>query len=170
MKYDLFIGIDPGLVNTGVVALRIYRDTCTVINIPRVIRHESNDHVKEVVDFLNTLDEIYPDSTKHIWIESYRERGTNYTTNTPMRELLARFKKALPKAIILDNTGIKKVVTDSQLTILGLKNFETTHHRDLESAARILVYGMLKNKKFNQVLYTIFYASYYLQAWTTHRK
>lgn len=142
-------GIDPGLVNTGVVVLRA--DTRRKhLDVEHFVIDGAN-HARQVVELLDELG--YGD--KHVFIEAFRERGNQYIQDAAMRELMADFRSVLPKATVLDNMGVKKIVSAETLRIFGITNFPTTHHRDLESAGRILLLGMLKDDALNKVVYQI---------------
>lgn len=147
MSAHTLIGIDPGIVHTGVVVLRI--DTrVRQLTVEDFVIGGDDSHAEQVKTLLKDL--AY--DTGHIFIESYRERGNRFSTDSKMRELLSDFRTALPKAKVIDNTGVKKVVGKPLLRALGLTDFPTTHHQDLESAARILVYGALKDERLNDLL------------------
>ena len=153
-------GIDPGLVNTGVVVLRA-NTRQHHLNVEHFVIDGAN-HARQVVELLDELG--YGD--KHVFIEAFRERGNQYAQDKVMRELMADFRSVLPKATVLDNMGVKKIVTTETLGIFGMDNFPTTHHRDLESAARILLYGMLKDDKLNKVVYEIVSDYVHHQPWS----
>lgn len=141
------IGIDPGLVNTGVVSLKIDHEE-RALEV-RYLVVDAGDHAQTAAEWIGRL----PESKKApVFIESYRERGHNYGTNPAMRDLLRDFRTLMPRATVLDNMGVKKIVRPPLLRVLGLHKFPTTNHRDLESAARILVLGMLKDDDLNRVL------------------
>ena len=144
------IGIDPGLVNTGVVVLRA-NTRQHHLNVEHFVIDGKVNHAAQVAELLDDLGY----STKHVFIEGFRERGNQYAQDKAMRELMTNFRSVLPKAVVLDNMGVKKIVPAETLGIFGMDNFPTTHHRDLESAARILLYGMLKDDKLNEVVYSI---------------
>jgi hypothetical protein len=70
-----------------------------------------------------------------------------------MRNIEAALRRSLPGVEILDNTGVKKVVTKPLMQLLGCWDFPTvTHHQDLRSAARIALYGGLKDQDINSLL------------------
>ena len=154
-------GIDPGLVNTGVVVLRA-NTRQHHLNVEHFVIDGKVNHAKQVAELLDSLGY----STKHVFIEAFRERGNQYAQDKAMRELMADFRSVLPKATVLDNMGVKKIVPTEILGIFGMDNFPTTHHRDLESAARILVYGMLKDDKLNEVVYSIVSDYVRLRSWS----
>jgi hypothetical protein len=59
----------------------------------------------------------------------------------------------MPKATVVLNTGVKKIVKRPLMELLGVWSFATgTHHQDLRSAARIALYGMLKHEPLNRLL------------------
>lgn len=141
------IGIDPGLVNTGLVVLSFKDNQLTVAH--RVYT-DTKEQLGQVVADVALLSG--PDT--HIFIEAYRPRGNNFGTDKPMRELMHALGGRLPKAKVIDNTGMKAVVTTALMKRLEVWTFSTpTHHQDLRSAARIGLYGALKDDTLNRVLY-----------------
>ncbi len=144
----VIIGIDPGLVNTGVVVMDINERECTVT--PIVIAG-TDSHAVQVADELGPL---RLDDPIHIFIEAYRPRGNSYGTDPKMQQVMAEFRRVLPKATVVDNTGVKQVVREPLMKRLGIWTFkEKTHHQDLRSAARIGIYGALKDPVLNQKLF-----------------
>ena len=165
MTHYTISGIDPGLVHNGVVALHIDTGARTL-----AVRHE-------IVDGQLTEDlDPDPDQTAlavwgawsrlirqfgmtdwlgYTFIEQYRDRGTAFVQHGPMRRLEVLLKQQLPDATLVDNTGVKKIVTSGLMKLLGVWNFPTTNHRDLQAAARIMLYGAVKNDQLNRVLYQV---------------
>ena len=135
-------GIDPGLVHTGVVSLLVDSQQRAISVSSHVVNGPNAGQVAAAVDKRATL-----------FIEKYEDRGTVFTQHSDMRKFEVELHKLLPKATILSNTGVRKVVTEQMLRVLGLTGFRTTHHKDLESAARIAVYGGLKDPAINAVFY-----------------
>lgn len=144
-------GIDPGLVHTGLVTLQLDTRNKGIFVEHLVVDDEDVNHAEAVKQHL--IDLRY--DTSRVFIESYRPRGNTFSTDPYMRALLHEFRRRFPQATVLDNTGVKKVVRKPLLRELGLDKFPTTHHQDLEAAARILVYGMLKDDDLNAVVTTI---------------
>ena len=90
----------------------------------------------------------------HIFVEQYRDRGTVFNTHATMRQLETLIRSTIPESKLIDNTGIKKIVTSEMMKLLDVWDFDQkTHHQDLRSAARIALYGALKDEKLNRVLY-----------------
>lgn len=138
-------GIDPGIVHTGVVVLRFNGD-----------EYSMEDRVFLGKDAATPADWVYDEMDKdaHVFIESYRPRGNSFGTDGPMRDLLQEFRKELPGARIIDNTGVKNVITRELMQVFGVWDFQTpTHHQDLRSAARIALYGGVKDDTLNKLLY-----------------
>lgn len=101
-----------------------------------------------------------------MWLEAYRPRGTAFSQDGPMLALQALILIDLPGVRVLNNMGIKKVVTQPFMEALGLWKFMTpTNHQDLRSAARIMLLGALKEDYLNKVLYGIIVAKLNNIAW-----
>jgi hypothetical protein len=88
----------------------------------------------------------------HIFIEAYRPRS-HFNTDARMTEAVNATRAALPGSIVLLNTGVKKVVKQPLMELLGVWKFSTpTHHQDLRSAARIALLGALRDDKLNRII------------------
>lgn len=135
-------GVDPGLVHTGVVHMEVNDLTREIIITHEIVMGPN-------VDAVNAF--LLAQSTGPVYIEGYRTRG-QFSTNDRMIRAVADMKAGLPHSKVIANTGIKKVVKPKLLQVLHLEKFPTTHHQDLQSAARIMVLGMLKNPEQNSVL------------------
>lgn len=143
------IGVDPGIVHTGILMLDF--------NVEQ--RELTVDHA--VVDGLDAqvarieIDRIAEGkrlSLLDIFIERYRPRS-GFTQNQDMMAANQTFSTTL-QGKLLQNTGVKKVVTQELMKLLHVWQFATTtHHQDLRSAARIALLGMMLDDKLNQVLY-----------------
>lgn len=139
MRIDI-TGVDPGLVHTGVVGITMATEDRIL-----TVRHKIvlGPNVEEVLKFNY--------STSRTFIEGYRTRG-QFNTNNRMIQAVAEMKKGIPNSVVVPNMGIKKVVKPELLRIMNLQKFPTSNHQDLQSAARILVLGMLKDPALNYVL------------------
>lgn len=144
------IGIDPGLVHTGVVMTTFDEISRSISKASHTI--EGKKHPLQVRQLLEGYGFLSPREQTHIFIETYRERGNVYATDDRMRKLVQRFAETLPTAVLVDNTGSRHIVKPALLKLLGLDEFPTTHHQDLQAAARILVYGALKTLELNALL------------------
>lgn len=129
------IGVDPGLVDTGVVQFLFNRPTKEITVVPSI-------------GVVPTIHRRHP---QHIFIEGYRPRA-HMSTDKDMIELVAGYRQST-KGTVLDNTGVKKIVGRPLMELLGVWLFkQTTHHQDLRSAARIAILGMLKDEEMNELI------------------
>lgn len=157
------IGIDPGLIDTGLVSL-------TFNNFLREITAHyavtSRAKAPEIVENVRSLRAAHWSLEYHIFIEGYRPRS-NFNTDVKMLELITQLKAEMPAAKVINNTGIKKVVKPKLLEFLRIDSFPlTTNHGDLVSAGRILVLGMLKDPELNKLLTSVFTDLYQGHPWT----
>jgi hypothetical protein len=139
-------GIDPGLIHTGIVGITLDSQKRSISVLHHIVDGPDVDAV---------VRHFTPPSVMHdsqIFIEKYRDRGTVFETHKEMRAFETHINVALKNAKLLDNTGVKKVVTDRMLEII-VGSLPTTNHRDLEAAARIGLYGALKDPAANSVVY-----------------
>lgn len=142
--YDV-AGIDPGIVHTGAVMLRFNTKRRSIRIATSVIKGLDVDAIVE------WCTEPQPD---HTFIEGYRPRS-HYDTDTEMVDAVAKIKQRT-RGQVLDNTGVKKVIRRPLMELVKCWDFDTkTHHQDLRSAARILLYGMVKSSDYNPVLTSV---------------
>lgn len=155
-----FYGVDPGLVHTGLVRLQIdteskstmakhwLMDGCNPSDLP-------DDFTQDRVGCPRPLG----------WVEGYRPR-TNLPNDRKMQEAVSGLCRAtgFPP---LDNMGVKKVVRKGLMKELHLWQFSSpSHHQDLRSAAYIMLFGMLKDPKWNKVLTNMVQDWYYGRSWS----
>lgn len=141
------IGIDPGIVHTGVVVYK-FRPLSLEISISYGV-YEGVD-ADYIANGLSASPKVGDLST--VFIEGYRPRS-HFSTDARMVEAVSELRKAFPGSKVLDNTGVKKIVTPSLIRLLRSDKWRiATHHDDLTSAARIAVLGMMKDPELNKVL------------------
>lgn len=144
-------GVDPGLVHTGVVSM-LFDATAKQVNIQATVVAGLKP-----AEVWNAIDNGTVSTAKpHVFIEAYRPRS-NLNSDKRMVEGVANIHAALKlehmNSVVLNNTGVKKVVKKSLMDLLGVWSFSTvTHHQDLRSAARIGLLGMMKDPTMNQLL------------------
>lgn len=147
MSVTHVVGIDPGLRDTGVVDLVF-------------IRPKRKIYVNELVvsglapaGIVGSID-AWEKQARHsatVFIEGYRPRS-HLANDRRMQDGVTRIRQATG-GTVLDNMGVKKVVKKSLMDLLGVWSFSTTtHHQDLRSAARIALFGMLKDDDMNRLL------------------
>lgn len=153
------IGVDPGLVHTGIVGIEIddiaqtwfvwaHLITGERIELPSGKWELNVDAiVAEAADVIGTKVQ-----ERDVWIEAYRPRS-HFDSDATMGRLVNELKRAIPGSRTLDNTGVKKVVKPALMRLLNVWTFTTkSHHQDLRSAARIGLYGALKDEQLNELL------------------
>lgn len=146
----LIVGVDPGLVHTGIVLLKFDLDSHT-FGLESVVIDGQNNLTVALDEIIDTLCII---GAQHVFIEKYEPRS-HFGTDAHMMELVREIHKRTKHSRVISNAGSKQVIKPALLGLLHLKKFPTTHHQDLQAAARILVYGMLKNPDLNRVLVNI---------------
>lgn len=144
------VGIDPGIVNTGIVIYFINPQDRYVI-----IKHTAIEGCKtdDILDFLHQhLDPSAARTWTYVFVEAYRPRS-HFDTDARMGAAVNEIKKMGPEVYALDNSGVKNVVPRALLELLNSWSFSTTsNHQDVRSAARIAILGMLKNETLNNLL------------------
>lgn len=141
------VGIDPGLVDTGVVQYLINSATKQIDLAPLVITRQPAIEIARQVLTLSPM----KNPNRFVFVEAYRPRQ-HFNTDARMMGLVKDVAyecggRAIP------NTGVKKVVKPALLGIMQSQKFAlTTNHDDLVSAARIALLGMMKNPDLNELL------------------
>lgn len=138
------VGIDPGEVHTGCVAL-LFNEAERLITVDYAI-------INGVV--ANEVRAWIEDLTRPaaIFIEDYNP-GNFGKTSKRMSEALGRLKAEFPPSdgptIVkyVDNAGINTLIPIAVQKALGVHKFNvSTHHNDLNSAGKIAALGMLQDK------------------------
>ena len=147
-KY-VVIGIDPGIVTTGIVAYAIYPNIRLIS-----VAHTAivGCDVQDIQAFLKRYTMDGPRPWTYLFVEAYRPRS-HFDTDALMGVAVNDIKRMGDDIYALDNTGVKNVVSRALLELLNSWNFSTkSNHQDVRSAARIAILGMLKNKTLNRLL------------------
>lgn len=140
------VGIDPGLIHTGVVSLMFYPAYKVLEVDHRVVDGPDDSMVSKWLMAQNSSDEQY------IFIEKYVPR-LKLGSDERMVKAEAAFSKTFPTARLINNTGSKGVIRTDLMHLLKVWTFLTvTHHQDLRAAARIGLYGMVKVPSLNKLL------------------
>ena len=144
------IGVDPGIVHTGIVMLDFDTDDRELIVDHRVVDGLDSAVARQEITDMAIHKQFV---TLIIYIEQYRPRS-GFGVDERMVQANADFKRDLD-GWLLRNTGVKKVVTQELMELCHCWKFPSkTHHQDLRSAARIALLGMMLDDTLNQVLYT----------------
>lgn len=146
-------GIDPGLRDTGIVCFTFDWSVGSRGGTLTIRYFTYSDQIKMLADISGLIGH----QPSAVFIEDYRVRA-GHRENKPMLELITKLRVELHKksnvnVTALNNMGIKKIVTADLMKVLQVWDFPTpTHHQDLRSAARIALFGMIKDSELNQVL------------------
>lgn len=143
------VGIDPGLVHTGLVRM-VFNTANRTLTLSHEVLAGGKPEVNAVLaDKWAHKEPLYQRPT--IYIEGYKPRH-HYGTDPQMIAAVNETRR-VTGGIVIQNTGIKKVVKKDLMILLGVWSFGTvTHHQDLRSAARIALLGMMKDRPQNMVL------------------
>jgi hypothetical protein len=143
------VGIDPGIIHTGCVALKINTVRRTIDVYYAVI---NGVDVKAVDSWIEKT--VHPDA---LFIEDYNP-GNYVREDKKMSEALGRLKayyEPTPDGDdadllirYVDNAGVNTLIPRPVLDLFGVGKFPvTTHHNDLVSAGKIALLGMLKESE-----------------------
>lgn len=147
MHLTHIVGVDPGLVHTGVVRLVFDPSTASVHLGHEAVLGPDAGAVRNWIYQDNTHTGVVP----HIFVEAYRPRS-HFDSDAKMAKAVNDMRHAFTCTTVL-NTGVKKVVKRPLMELLDVWSFPTaTHHQDLRSAARIALLGMLKQETLNRLL------------------
>lgn len=150
------VGIDPGLVHTGAVMMRFLAHVRAIEIAHEAIVGPDTGATRQWLTSVSLHQPPWrPGKGPMMFIEGYRPRS-NYGTNEKMVQAVGSFKSEFPFSKVLNNTGVKQVVRQPLMELLGVWKFSTpTHHQDLRSAARIGIYGALKSEVLNGLLFDV---------------
>lgn len=141
-------GVDPGIIHTGVVELNLYPAQREIL-----LYHEAlvGMDAQAVLDVITRAPNAPGDTATHVFVEGYRPRQ-NLTPDRKMQEGVAAIRAATGGKV-LDNMGVKKIITPDLMKVFGVWTFSTTtHHQDLRSAARIALLGAVKDDQLNPII------------------
>ena len=148
-------GIDPGIVNTGIVVYHIHLNIRTIFVYHTAI---VGCDVQDIRAYLAQYAMDGPWPWTYLFVEAYRPRS-HFDTDARMGAAVNDIKRMGTNVYALDNTGVKNVVSRSLLELLNSWNFSTkSNHQDVRSAARIAILGMLKNETLNKMLAQIVFS------------
>ena len=100
MSIITLIGVDPGVVHSGVVQIQL--DT---VRQHVGVRQQLIDGPDALAIYQAVTDYLTVDNYV-LSIEKYEDRGTVFDTHAPMRKVEMELVKLLPEAQVLSNTGI----------------------------------------------------------------
>lgn len=152
----ILIGIDPGIVDTAAVRIELDLTMYTWSVKPRVWHNVTTrvgqNNIKVSQTFLDELQYFcYEKPAAHVYVEGFRQRGRDTKSDARMLKLVDEIKRTT-RGRVVDNTGIKKIVTEPMLKLFQANRFEYTNHSDLKSAARVALAGGIKDEDLNPLL------------------
>lgn len=157
MSVTHVFGVDPGVVHTGVVYMKFDARNRYVGVGHKAVAGTHN--LAEVQQFIGKRD------NPAIFIEGFRPRS-HFKQDAEMMAAVKEMRTGLKGAVVLDNTGVKKVIRRPLMELLGVWSFSTpTHHQDLRSAARIALLGMVKDEQMNRLIATVVRSHLRGQTW-----
>jgi len=161
MQVANLIGLDPGIVDTGAVWVsldgkektlhansKVWRNVTKKAKLGIEVNQQFLDELSWYVEYATTVG-----VPTFVFIEGYRNRGRNPQQDQKMTTLVQAIHKTLSGSVIVDNTGVKNVVTDATLSLLEMDHWDIpTHHSDIKSAARILLKGAYQHEELNSLV------------------
>ena len=125
-----FCGIDPGVVDTGIVWVTFDTDRRTATSHYHVVHNGRKCTPEQIAQEVEQalLDHTLAD---HVFIEEYRPRTTGFVaSNNFMTQLQQELRRNLTtSATIVSNSGVNKLVPNRMLNIFKLRVFPvSTNH------------------------------------------
>ena len=155
------IGIDPGLADTGIVSMTFNSFDQSVTVESAVLSAATPSEIHSLVMSMIYLDA----SLGGVFVEEYRPRQ-KLGSDTDMLALQEGVRARLPRAVLLPNMGIRRVIKKPLMEMMGVWSFTTTsHHHDLRSAARIALLGMTKDTRLNLIVAEVVWAHIHKRPW-----
>ena len=149
MKFML-VGIDPGLVDTGVVMILLDTEQEQINTAWQVFNGSKDTEPVNISSYITAVKQAGQPNHVYISVEAYNPRS-NYSSDKQMLALVRDIAVTVG-GVIVNNTGSKAVIRPAVLARLGVKKFPATHHQDLQAAARIMVWGALKEDELNRII------------------
>jgi hypothetical protein len=150
MTKTMVVGVDPGLVHTGVVGLVFDPDKTEVRRYAVPVLGPDRAAVSLAIDKMQFGHKIRS-ADVFTFVEDYKPRS-HYNTDSKMTKAVHDMR-GLPHAKVISNEGAKKIVKRKLMDLLHVWSFtQVTNHQDLRAAARIALLGMLKDDRLNELL------------------
>lgn len=155
------IGIDPGIVDTALTKIRLdfaRRHWQVSSKVWSEVARRDNWKIEVNQDFLTSLyrhisEERALGDFVLVGIEGYRERGFNSFQDQSMLHLVQTINDLIPRSVIVDNTSIKKIVTNSTMKLFGMDRFpDGGNHADRKSAGRVALRLGISYPQINTLL------------------
>lgn len=147
MTHYSMTGVDPGLVDTGIATITL--DTAKQqVHVKYDVVSGADPHV--IADAVRAISPPGAVGT----IEQYRNRGTVFTEDKKMATLEYDLRVLLDDFKLMENMGVKKIITATMLRRLRLPQPPSTNHSDVLAAVRIGLFGAARRDHgFNHALF-----------------
>lgn len=152
MREFTLIGVDPGIVHSGIVRLSFSPYLPPKVEA-FVVDGPDPDAIAQAVLAI-------PGFNRHAFIEKYNDRVKGFKHDAAMRKLETQLMAKLSPipAVLVNNSGVKKLVPKHTMEAIGCWDFDQkTHHQDLRSAARIALLGAAKDPALTKELFEYVY-------------
>ena len=147
------IGVDPGIVHSGIVSLTFIPN-----NLPKVEAIVVDG--ADAAGIAAAVQQINKKEDHFVFVEKYQDRVKGFKQDSKMRKLETELMGLLlstgtdQQVSLVNNTGVKKLVPQRTMEALGCWTFsQKTHHQDLRSAARIALLGAARTPSLSRALY-----------------
>jgi hypothetical protein len=170
MKITL-IGIDPGIIDSGIVAIRLDFSTMSWSVRSEVwtnVTYRSERVSYTQPWFLDALKRFIAQEKElaqqvHVGVENFRARGRDQRQDEKMRNLIQDIVRATG-AKNVDNTGIKKIVKEATMRLFRVTRFPSSdNHADRKSAARVALRLGIEDPVLNRYLSMFMYDMLYTE-------
>jgi hypothetical protein len=172
VKTIVIAGIDPGIVDTALVAIELDPQrrewrvhTYTWSNVT------SKDGLSIIISpvFLDSLRRVYDELQEHsvafFGVEGFRQRGRNVGQDARMLALVQAIRQTLPKSKTVDNTGLRKIIAPLVMKLFKVNRFTATNHADLKSAARVALKVGYDIDEINRIIFDFVQANLDGEPW-----
>lgn len=151
MASTTIVGIDPGLVDTGVVRITFYPKIKRVAVSSAVVAAFALDSSPQLIAGW-IRGEAPSGDRPRVFIEKYNPRP-GIKANAKMQEMENALVRTVPHAERINNMGVKNIITTQMMQLFQVWTFSVpTHHQDLRSAARIALFGAVKDDELNRLV------------------
>ena len=137
-------GIDPGIHDTALTTIeldftarRIQPTTVVWENVTTIEKRVITVQENFLAELYDKIQQQKSQGLSLVGIEGYRQRGLDPKQDQMMIDLIQVINRHLFGSEIVDNTGIKNVVTQPLLKLFHCHRFSKTNHSDSKSAARV---------------------------------
>ena len=152
-------GIDPGIKDTALTTIELdfgSKEITIFSQIWAKVLSRKNNSIDIEEKFLDELSDSVRSlqgTATFTGIEGYRARGLNLHQDQAMQHIVQTLNHRFKGSIIVENTGIKQVVTRPLLQLFHVARFKDGgNHNDRVSAARVALRLGIQIESLNTLL------------------